>query len=1503
MPAPPTPSPPNRRSKRRTAAYLSITVFLLLTIAVVILRVRYNGAALARTVESALEGNIRGKVTVDSIDWKLRDLPKLITGGWLDVEIKNLKVYDEYDTLVIKTDGARVQIDVHGAISGDQYTLRHVVLDQGGRALIKQVPEPYPAHDYDDSVVSLVSAFYPERGPSFSSGYSAARSPSVEIRDFTIAGDGVTLNFEFSDVHATVHKVRGGGFLYYGGSDPLGNKLYYSLAAIDGPKGGTYAESAEVEVEGRTVTLENIRVEKLALLPSRWPKELVPRDIQYRLTATGPGGLELTLDGAVLDAWIDIFGGEHNLDLQLVNAGELTRQMSDGRADGDKLELRLAIDGPVLAPRLQADLRNLDLHIPIGRDRPNLDLHIAKAVPSWDLATESGAMKEATATGAGGSVQLAANFQLKPLHFDLDINIPDAIELAPYLPKKVGELARGTKLSGKLSAVGDQDMQHLQELDLTLGMAHVTGQAFRDADGRVVAKGVHVKLLGTHIQDMHGEMNPKSKKLDLDFKIRSSDVARWMRVFKTKPMLRSVAGRVRVGGTFESPTADADLVATGIPLVDRMNVAVNYDDGVLRIAEAESSWLGGWLRASATLLFGKSTQIQQLEAQGVNLKLSDMPILGEYLSGDLDIDIEASGSTRRPEVAIIAKLSNWSMAGETYADTTIRIGSSKNGEKRLDATLSRDAGGVLHVDALINKASKLAGILSLRDLPLDSLLAHTSKERPKAGGSLSAELQLGGSSDAPTFEGQVTLLRSWVRRAFLGTADFEFAREGESEIRITGHVIQRRLLIDCLISTKAPYDIDLKLVLRRIELDRFAPDFSGQYGLRGWVSGTVEYKGSLSGDSEPTVFAKLTEAELIAESEDENGRPSPIRLRNRTPLELGYEKGRLSLLKEAIIRGPTGDFTLSGSGTAEKLDYRLEGAISVRLLQPYFKRWIAEMDGQLLAKARVDGPIDDIRLVGVVEFLDVFIKPAGQDAEVTIPAGKIDFSNSELAVTGLRVIVDDQFSEDVSELTIAGGVKLDHFEPTFWTIFMDGRLAGKMLLVLAPEVFSAAAGSAAISVTLQGAGRVPDIDGTIDFDAKTPLSLTPRAARKNISFTAGTVLFTDQDVSLENIQATVDGEGVITALNGDVSLEDWRPVGVDLTVSARDLVVRLPEELELTVHLNKLEVVGGIDGVEIAGSIEVADGRYIRRFNPVLDALQPTRSTETQTSIFETIPLLGNAELDLLLRTRAFFVDNNVAKLELNGDVKITGTPQRPDFDGVIYVAQGSFKFQGIRARFERTTGSVLFTPGLDFPDQSPYLSIESESDFRSTDGQNHLVSLRILGPISKLDVDLSTSAGLNKSQTIQLILSGRTPEDIRETVGDAAVSRRSDTFDNQSTASSEGSFQALDQFTKDIAGDVFALIIEDRLRAATKLDVARLQVGTASIGFYGEKVLTRSWKFIGEIERSISGWNWNLQTEYRLSDGASLDLGYLERYFDDEADQDDIQLRVRGTWRRQLIP
>ncbi len=1503
------------RKPRRKWVYVCLVGALLLTAAVVVARVKFNGAALAEFVEGKLEGNIRGRVEVGSIDWPLGGLTALVGDGWIKVDVHDLRVYDEYETKVIDTKGGTLEINVHSAIAGN-YRLRNVVLDKGGTVTLVQVREPYPAHEYDTHVISLLSAFYPKRSPGFSTGYSAAARATVDVKNFLVT-EGVDLTLDQGDTHIEVNGITGSGYLYHGGADPLGPKLYYSLAPVEGI--ATTAKSATIRYKttneaGETayelpIALHDIEVHQLSQLPSRWPAELVPRDVLYKISAKGEDGMELDLEGAMLDSWIDVFGGELKLAMDVRQAGKIASDASDGLAGGNDLSLSLRMSGPMLAPKGRAEVKNLEVYIPMGEDRERLELQIDSAVPSWDTATDTGSMTDVVAhvKGGEGRMELKALFSVKPLHFDLDIEIPEAIELAPYMPEDFLAVAGGSKLSGRLVASGNEVLQRLEELELTLGEAKVSGLAYREGT-RITAEspGVTVNLPGLALNKVHGSLDPSENDIDLVFDLALSRAQKYLRLFKVKLPLSGVNGRVTVRGQMDDPAVTAPaLVAKGLPFIDKLRMGLKYAGSQLVIRNAESATMGGQVEASGSVnLAGRFPVLRDVTANAIRLDLSKLPIVGAFLDGRLNLQLTGAGSVRRPELRVKAQLSKWSLAGEPYSDTSIVFESRRNGDKRIEGSLARKAGGILHLEALVDRSEHLSGIFSLRDLPLDSMLARWSGLGTTAGGALSTEVQLSGSTSAPTITGQVTLLRSWVQKAFLGTTELAIEPVGESQVRITGDVLQGRVTLDWLLTTRAPYQSEISLHVRRFEVDRFLPTLSEEHGVRGWFTGQIDIQGDLLGETKPTMQASLSEAAIVVAREDEDGRPSPVRLSNKTPLALNFDGDVLRFTEEAIISGPTGDFTLSGDATASELNFAMQGVVAVQQLEPFVGQQFDAMDGQVAASIKLAGTFEDPKVVGVLDLRDIFLKLAGQDAIITIPTGKIDFSNSQLSLTGLRIKVSDQFSDEVSELHVSGGLALDNFAPDFWAMRIEGQLAGTMLLAAAPEVFSAASGSANISVALLGTGSTPDIDGTIEFNDRNTLSLTPRAVHREIALNSGVLRFTDQLIEFEDIEGTVDGEGQITELKGNISLEEWAPIDVDISVSTRDLLFRIPQTLELAVHLNGFEVVGDADGLEIAGRIEVADGRYIQRFNPVLDALQPTRATGSDTSIFESVPLLGNASLKLALVSRAFYVDNNVANIELNGELGIEGTPLAPRIDGVINVAQGSFKFQAIRVRFTHTTGSVSFSPALEFPYQSPYIDIQSEGEFTSSDGQNHLVQLGLRGPISKLEFDLGTSAGLTKQQTMQLLLVGRTPEDVRRSLlGDEAVSGRPGEFTSQSTGGSDNSLDYLDQVTKDIAGDYFSSIIGDRLRQATKLDVARLQVGTASIGFYGEKIFTRSWKFVGQIERSLNGWNWDLRTDYRFDDQISFGGDILQTYFNEEADDDITQGRIRATLRDYWIP
>ncbi|HET6611159.1 MAG TPA: hypothetical protein VFG83_04190, partial [Kofleriaceae bacterium] len=82
----------------------------------------------------------------------------------------------------------------------------------------------------------------------------------------------------------------------------------------------------------------------------------------------------------------------------------------------------------------------------------------------------------------------------------------------------------------------------------------------------------------------------------------------------------------------------------------------------------------------------------------------------------------------------------------------------------------------------------------------------------------------------------------------------------------------------------------------------------------------------------------------------------------------------------------------------------------------------------------------------------------------------------------------------------------------------------------------------------------------------------------------------------------------------------------------------------------------------------------------------------------------------------------------------------------------------------------------------------------------------------------------------------------------------------------------------------------------------ARLELGTATIGFHGEEKVTKSISALIDLERSLRGWTLDLRGEYRVIDQVSMETEYLQKSFDDGAEEDVSSLRFKAVW-RWLIP
>ena len=544
----------NEKPRRRRAVLVfASAVTGVLAVAIAIVRIWFNGADLAELVAAKLNERIRGHVEVESIEWPLSSWPRFLVGGYVPLDIRGLEIKDEFGDVVLAARRATAELDAHPAMFGrhDLHVRSLKVLD-GGSALIKEVSQPYPVHEYDRTTISLISAFYPKRKPSFRAGISAGSSPVFDLEDYEVAG--ATLDFVYRRFSFHFEQAHGEGFLRADGSDPLAQRLYFSLtpqAPIGRFKSGPVA-----------IDLQDIHVERLAQLPSQWPHDAVPRGLRYEAVARTAEGASVHLAGELKQSWQDVFGGEHDVTLTLERAGKLADRLSDGVARGDRLSARVDVSGPVLGPKVAVKLGGVDLALAPGGGRPPLDLHLDRATAAFDMATDSGYLEDTVAVGAGGEMQLSARLYLAPAHFDLYVHIPRALEIGAYLPEQARRVA-GTRLSGRLHASGNLEAQKLDRLDLRLGSARVTGGATRTRDGAIRPDGVELQLGRTRLSRLKGLIDAAAGRLEVAFDATSTDLDRWLARIGAPPVATDAAPPAAEASPGAPEVAGAPAVAPG----------------------------------------------------------------------------------------------------------------------------------------------------------------------------------------------------------------------------------------------------------------------------------------------------------------------------------------------------------------------------------------------------------------------------------------------------------------------------------------------------------------------------------------------------------------------------------------------------------------------------------------------------------------------------------------------------------------------------------------------------------------------------------------------------------------------------------------------------------------------------------------------------------------------------------------------------------------------------
>jgi len=209
---------PRDRSRhiRRWIAIILAGLLLLTGSAFAVLRLQLEGPDLGSNIATILNKRMRGRIEIGSIEWPAAGLKKVLTGGWVQLTLRDIRVWDDCvlsadvaggDTdelrtgdpnedctpddrpdpdpaskrrprkLLLRAPLITAEIDVHSLLFGKHdFVLRNLWV-HGGEALLEEQREPYPLHAYDRTIVSIITAFYPRMKAGFRAGIYRDRYP------------------------------------------------------------------------------------------------------------------------------------------------------------------------------------------------------------------------------------------------------------------------------------------------------------------------------------------------------------------------------------------------------------------------------------------------------------------------------------------------------------------------------------------------------------------------------------------------------------------------------------------------------------------------------------------------------------------------------------------------------------------------------------------------------------------------------------------------------------------------------------------------------------------------------------------------------------------------------------------------------------------------------------------------------------------------------------------------------------------------------------------------------------------------------------------------------------------------------------------------------------------------------------------------------------------------------------------------------------------------------
>ncbi|MDL2268476.1 translocation/assembly module TamB domain-containing protein [Desulfosarcina sp. OttesenSCG-928-A07] len=390
--------------------------------------------------------------------------------------------------------------------------------------------------------------------------------------------------------------------------------------------------------------------------------------------------------------------------------------------------------------------------------------------------------------------------------------------------------------------------------------------------------------------------------------------------------------------------------------------------------------------------------------------------------------------------------------------------------------------------------------------------------------------------------------------------------------------------------------------------------------------------------------------------------------------------------------------------------------------------------GQINASGNANHPADASAKVDIRDLALFFMKQPLVSAD-RIALG---LSDKTLSIPEMNLSL-----LSAGHLRLSGDARISKENPADSNInaSIDARLP-----VSAASLFSTELTGARGALVLEGrvAGKIsqPSVSAKLDLDQ---ISMTLPVLGQKLHNLTGSINATDSAILVDAVKGRLDSGSF--KMGGKVAHNNFAPTDINLTLDASALPIEVPDTLSALVNTS-IRVRGKNGAATVRGDVVLLEGSFYRDIKLNLLKMATTRQRAVSpASAPASLPYFDTVTLNIGVSHRQpFLVENNLASMEINPDLKIGGTLAAPVVSGRAQISNGTVYFQ--KKPFAIKKGIIDFVNPYK---TVPEINIESTAVIRE-----RTITLTLEGPPDNFKLKLASVPEETDSDILSLILFGR---------------------------------------------------------------------------------------------------------------------------------------------------